>query len=78
MSSVPLPTGIDFMYWAALVREQFAASIPQLMAPEAWKDWAQQVVCSSQMSGIDVPRPDNYSQPLDWAVDFWRAYERGT
>lgn len=78
MSSVPLPINIDFMRWAAVVREQFAATVPQLMVAEAWKDWARQVICSPQFSGLDVPRPDSYRDPLDWALAFWVAYQRGT
>lgn len=78
MSSIPLPIGIDFPRWAANMREQFAPTVPQLIQPEAWKDWARQVLCSPQLSGLGIPRPDDYTDPLAWAMAFWRAYERGT
>ncbi len=78
MSSIPIPININFARWADILREQFAPTVPQLTSPDGWKDWARYVVCSSQLSGLAIPPPDGYTDPMAWAMAFWRAYERGT
>ena len=78
MTSIPLPIGIEFERWAAIMCEQFSPTVPRLVNLDAWQDWARQVLESPQLSGLGIPRPDTYSDPLAWAAAFWQAYRGST
>lgn len=58
--------------WTAAVAidlEEFG-SVPQLLNPAAWQDWAATVVGMSAISGVVLPNPYDFASWGDWATRF--------
>lgn len=66
------PRDMTAQGWTAAVTldlEQFG-SVPQLLDPARWHDWAAAVVGMSAISGVVLPDPYGFVEWTDWAMAY--------
>lgn len=73
MSYVVLPLKIDFLTWAAQIKQDLPnISIPIADSIEGWREWASQVVDINEFSYIPIPTKLAYPNIDDWRI--WASY----
>lgn len=64
---IPVPIGITFELWAALVAEQLAdLGVSSPLPGQDWREWAQSLLNFPAL--VSFPDPYGFSKWDDWAV----------
>lgn len=73
------PYGIDVVSWTDFMSFELVDTVVVVMKlenPEDWQEWARNVLESPELSELNVPSPEYFSDWREWVVEFNKAYER--
>lgn len=67
----PLPDGISFTDWGAIIAEQLSAyGISAPMDEDSWKTWVSALFEVPQLVAMNIPQSDGFDDWTDWAQQF--------
>jgi len=68
---IPLPSGLKFSDWGAVVAEQLASfGVPHPSSDADWKVWACALFYVPALTARGLPSPDSYGTWDKWAERF--------
>ena len=66
------PNGFDVIRWTGQMALSLSGlgNVPRLDDPALWRHWANTVSALPAISGVGVPRPENFDHWEAWAAAF--------
>lgn len=66
------PRMLDAREWAGRTTPSLLSfgTIPLLLDPDRWREWAAYVVALPRIAAVNAPRPERFSTWQDWATAF--------
>lgn len=68
---LPLPEGLKFSEWGALVAEQLAQyGVSAPYNEDSWKTWVCALFYVPELAAMNIPGADGFENWSDWAQQF--------